>query len=106
MVIIKIITTNDMKLDDPVTNTDSFLSIYNTYNYARLESLFYNHYDVCSGISGANSYTPFKKTLITGSLESANSSILLARNFFKDFGGGKNQHFMLIRLNCGGDVHD
>ena len=41
-----------------------------------------------------------------------NWSILAARNLFKDFGGEKNQDFMLIRLNyssnmigCGGDVH-
>ena len=33
---------------------------------------------------------------IAGSLESANSSILAARNLFKDFGGGKNQDFMII----------
>ena len=30
-----------------------------------------------------------------GSLESANSSILAARNLFKDFGGEKNQDFMI-----------
>ena len=29
------------------------------------------------------------RTLIAGSLESANSSILAARNLFKDFGGEK-----------------
>ena len=50
--------------------------------------------------------------VIAGSLESANSSILPACNLFKDFGGEKNQDFMLIRLSyssnmigCGGDVH-
>ena len=35
--------------------------------------------------------------LIAGSLESANSSILATRNLFKDFGGEKNQDFMIIR---------
>ena len=35
--------------------------------------------------------------LIAGSLESANSSILAARRLFKDFGGEKNQDFMIIR---------
>ena len=50
--------------------------------------------------------------VIAGSLESANSSILAVHNLFKDFGGQKNQDFMLIRLNyacnmigCGGDMH-
>ena len=38
-----------------------------------------------------------KTTLIAGSLESANSSILAVRNLFKDFGGEKNQDFMIIR---------
>ena len=36
--------------------------------------------------------------IIAGSLESANSSILPVHNLFKDFGGEKNQDFMLIRL--------
>ena len=52
------------------------------------------------------------RLLIAGSLGSANSSILAACNLFKDFGGQKNQDFMLIRLNypsnmigCGGDMH-
>ena len=50
-------------------------------------------------------------SLIAGSLESANSSILAACNLFKDFGGQKNQDFMLIRLNYpsnmigSGDMH-
>ena len=35
--------------------------------------------------------------IFAGSLESANSSILAARRPFKDFGGGKNQDFMIIR---------
>ena len=35
--------------------------------------------------------------MIAGSLESANSSILAAHNLFKDFGGEKNQDFMIIR---------
>ena len=35
--------------------------------------------------------------LFAGSLESANSSILAMRNFFKDFGKDKNQAFMIIR---------
>ena len=42
-----------------------------------------------------------KKTvhpLIAGSLESANSSILAARRFFKEVVGEKNQDFMLIRF--------
>ena len=34
---------------------------------------------------------------IAGSLESANSSILAVRNLSKDFGGEKNQDFMIIR---------
>ena len=34
--------------------------------------------------------------LVAGSLESANSSILAVHNLFKDFGGGKNQDFMII----------
>ena len=37
------------------------------------------------------------KCLIAGSLESANSSILAARNLFKDFGGEKNQDLMTIK---------
>ena len=52
------------------------------------------------------------RPIIAGSLESANSSILAVHNLFKDFGGQKNQDFMLIRLNypsntigCGGDMH-
>ena len=36
-------------------------------------------------------------SIVAGSLESANSSILAARNLFKDFGGEKNQDFMIIR---------
>ena len=39
-----------------------------------------------------------EKDIIAGSLESANSSILAARRLFKDFGGEKNQDFMLMRL--------
>ena len=38
-----------------------------------------------------------KSFVFAGSLESANSSILAARNLFKDFGGEKNQDFMIIR---------
>ena len=34
-----------------------------------------------------------------GSLESANSAILATRSFFKDFGRGKNQDFMII-IRC------
>ena len=32
--------------------------------------------------------------VIAGSLESANSSILLAHNLFKDFGGGKSRFYV------------
>ena len=38
-----------------------------------------------------------RRNIIAGSLESANSSILAARRLFKDFGGEKNQDFMIIR---------
>ena len=42
------------------------------------------------------------RDVIAGSLESANSSILAARRFFKEVVGKKNQDFMLIRfLNAG-----
>ena len=38
-----------------------------------------------------------EKLFVVGSLESANSSILAAQRLFKDFGGKKNQDFMIIR---------
>ena len=41
MVIIKIIIRNDVKLDGPVINTDSFLSIYKTYNDTRLVKTYF-----------------------------------------------------------------
>ena len=64
-------------------------------SYRRLNGTFYykifsNDTRFCSRLLLAQ--------LIAGSLESANSSILPAHNLFKDFGGEKNQDFMLIRL--------